>query len=361
MTDFAEPSAETDAFERDEARRWPRWLFVLLGLALGLTVGLVYAWVLNPVQYYDAAPVDLQPTHKENWILLIAAAYRQDGDLDRALSRLSDLADPGIGQTTAALTERDIAAGKSAVRIRALASLADALGARTNAMMIYLATPEPTLFFTPTPQPPTPTTTPAPTATDTPTATPTPTPTTTPTRTSSPTPTIHPTATRRPTPTLPPPYLLETSRRICTAEGMTPRIEIVVQTQDGAGIPGSEIWVTWSGGAERFLTGLKPELGLGYADFEMAADLTYAVAVGEPTNTIARGLTVESCFTGAGAASHTSWRLVVVATASAFTPTPTVSATPIVTSAPSATITRTPVPTIRATSTPTLTPQRTLP
>jgi hypothetical protein len=133
----------------------------------------------------------------------------------------------------------------------------------------------------------------------------------------------------------------------------------VVQTQDGAGIPGSEIWVTWTGGADRFLTGLKPELGLGYADFAMTPGIVYAVAVGEPAPPIVGGLSAETCRRGQDSSSLASWRLVIVATDQAFTPTPTPTITP------TAAATRTARPTSTATGTaapsPTPTQARVLP
>lgn len=324
MTDLYDPAFEGGSLEYGDGRRVPRWLFLLLGLALGLALGLTYTWVVNPVQYYNTDPVDLRQQHKERWILLVAAAYRQDGDLDRALSRLSGLEDPRIGQTVADLTRRDIQGGKPATRIRALAALADALGARTDEMMIYLATPESTALFTPTSPPPTPT------AGATPTTTPTPTAGATPTVTPTPLPTIA----LRPTATRSPPYYLERRQRICESGRQKPRIEIIVQTKEGAGIPGSEIWVTWAGGVDRFFTGLKPELGLGYADFEMEPGAVYAVAVGDPTLQIVNRLRAEPCRPGDGDSPLASWHLVIVATSEAFTPTPTATATRAMTVTP---------------------------
>ena len=145
MSDFTPAS-----WEPIGGSRRPRWLFLLIGLALGLALGLAYTWQLSPVQFYDTDPVDLHPYYKQRWTLLVAAAYRQDGDLDRTMARLAGLDDPQISQTVAELTAHYIETGKSATRIRALAALSDALGARTDDMLIYLETPEPTLFFTPT-------------------------------------------------------------------------------------------------------------------------------------------------------------------------------------------------------------------
>ncbi len=298
------------------------WWALLIGLLLGVAGGLGYAWGLDPVEFYNTEPVDLRPEHRETWLLLVASAYRQEGDLDRAMARLAGLQDPQVGQTVAALTERYIQAGKPAVRIRALASLADALGTRTDSMLIYLVTPEPTLFFTATPEPPTPTVTLAPA-----TLTPVPvTETATPTSTPTGTPTPYPTATRYPTPTSPPPYILESRQRLCEAGQGPPRIEIFVQTQEGAGLAGVELWVTGAGGADRFLTGLKPEVGLGYADFDIQPDVVYALAVGDPTARLTGDLRATRCRPGDENSPWSSWRLTIVANSEAFTPTPTPTA-----------------------------------
>jgi len=48
-----------------------------------------------------------------------------------------------------------------------------------------------------------------------------------------------------------------------------------------AGNAGIEVWVTWENGADRFVTGLKPDKGNGYGDFDMQPGGVYAIAVAE--------------------------------------------------------------------------------
>jgi hypothetical protein len=194
-----EPTREEGTVEPHAGRRWLRWLSLLIGLGLGLAVGLVYTWALNPVQFYNTAPADLRSEYREQWILLAAAAYRQDGDLNRALARLSRLNDDQISQTVTELTERYIQTGKSAARIRALAALADALGARTDKMLPYLIAPSPTVIDTPAA---TPTPVPSETPADTPASTPMPSPTLVQPDTPTYTPTSAPAASPTPSPTL---------------------------------------------------------------------------------------------------------------------------------------------------------------
>jgi hypothetical protein len=92
-----------------------------------------------------------------------------------------------------------------------------------------------------------------------------------------------------------------------------------VQTKEGAGIPGSEIWVIWSGGVDRFTTGLKPEIGPGYADFDMTPGLVYAVAVADPKLPVVDLLHAEACFPDEDDSLLASWRLVIVANSETFT------------------------------------------
>ena len=156
----------------EDSGRWLRLLALLLGLAIGLSASLYYAWQLYPVEFYNTDPVDLRSDHQKTWILLVSAAYRLDGNLERANARLTGLQDPQISQRVAKLTTSYISQGQSATRIRALALLADALGARTPEMLVYLATPEPSATAASATVPATATPSPSPTARASPTMSP---------------------------------------------------------------------------------------------------------------------------------------------------------------------------------------------
>ena len=60
-----------------------------------------------------------------------------------------------------------------------------------------------------------------------------------------------------------------------------------------------EILITWEGGAENFFTGLKPELGNGYADYIMTPNMIYTVQLRSGSD-IASGLTIPTCQTPRG-------------------------------------------------------------
>ena len=69
----------------------PRVLRFLIGLALGVVLGLGYAWRIQPVAYYDTAPDSLRQDYRVDYVLMVAQSYQAEGDLRLALVRLAAL------------------------------------------------------------------------------------------------------------------------------------------------------------------------------------------------------------------------------------------------------------------------------
>jgi hypothetical protein len=82
-----------------------------------------------------------------------------------------------------------------------------------------------------------------------------------------------------------------------------------VQDAAGDGVPGVQILVVWDNGQDRFFTGLKPELGAGYADFTMEPDTTYSLQLIEGESPVT-GLTAEECTGSSGEPYPGSWLLI---------------------------------------------------
>lgn len=253
--------------------------YLLTGLILGVAVGLGYAWLINPVKYVDAPPYALRQDFKLQYRTLIAVAYLYNGDLERAVYRLEALQDEDIARTLAMQAQQALAEGRPEIETQALGRLAVALGEGPE-----LAASEST--------PSTPVALPNSTqVTQSPTtviASPTPAESTTPTPTyisalhtlqvtNTPLPTLSPT----PTPTVGAPFMLQDAAQVCNPNLEIPRLEVVVRDAAGQEVPGVELVVSWSGGEENFFTGLKPELGLGYADYDMTVGVIYALRLAE--------------------------------------------------------------------------------
>ena len=70
-----------------------RWIWFLLFVILGIGLGLLYGWVINPVKYVDTTPAKLRSDYQTDYILMVAEAYQAEGDLDLAARRLAVLGD----------------------------------------------------------------------------------------------------------------------------------------------------------------------------------------------------------------------------------------------------------------------------
>ena len=294
---------------------------LIVGLALGVALGLLYTWVIDPVELVNTYPALLRTDYRQGWVRLVALSYIADGNLDRARARLEGLEQEDVAGAIGALIEEYAAAGRPADTLRSLTGLAEALDVRTPAMLVYLYTPAPSspvLVHTPLSAPtPTPVHTSVP-PTPSPPAVPTLDPTHTPTSqpgSALPSPTLASapgsTPLPSPTPSLLSRLYLARQEQVCQP-GQTPHIEVVVRDERGAGLPGVEVWLVWTGGADRAVTGLKPRDGAGYADFNAEPGVRYALSVGELGRPLVAGLQIEACpAQGSEAPAPGSWRLVV--------------------------------------------------
>ncbi|VAW31733.1 hypothetical protein MNBD_CHLOROFLEXI01-740, partial [hydrothermal vent metagenome] len=75
--------------------RYPTPLFILLGLAIGIGLGLAVGWVFWPTQFTDANPAVLDDNYRRDYLLLIADGYALDNSLAVAQQRIDDLGEDG--------------------------------------------------------------------------------------------------------------------------------------------------------------------------------------------------------------------------------------------------------------------------
>ncbi len=70
-------------------KRMPRWLPVVIAILLGIGVGLLYGWVISPVQFVDTTPASLREDYRTDYVLMIAEAYQTDQNAGQAARRLA--------------------------------------------------------------------------------------------------------------------------------------------------------------------------------------------------------------------------------------------------------------------------------
>ena len=95
---------------------------------LGIVLGVLVAWVVQPVTYTNTKPAALRADFKDQYRALIASAYLADGDLVRARDRLMLLEDADPYRALAEQAQRTLAEGTFPQEARALGLLAIALG-----------------------------------------------------------------------------------------------------------------------------------------------------------------------------------------------------------------------------------------
>lgn len=265
---------------------------VLLAFLVGLGLGLVYAWMISPLRITDADPSSLRADFKDHYRSAIAASYAATGNLPRARARLLLLGDPDPIGALNAQAQRMLASGENLRQIEPVTSLALAMDGNT-ASAVPASNPA-TEVVSGEEVPPTATLSPPPPeSSDLPTDTPFALETTSVIATSTP----RPTQTPLPSPGVP--FVLAGQEEICDANLPDGLLQVMVLNSSRRQMPGMKIIVAWDDGEEGFFTGLKPELGNGYADFMMTPDTSYSVQLAAGSD-IAAGLTAPICQTGGG-------------------------------------------------------------
>ena len=69
----------------------PRWVSILLATLLGIVIGLLYGWVIDPVQFTDITPDALRIDYKTDYVLMVAEAYQTEQKEEVAARRLAIL------------------------------------------------------------------------------------------------------------------------------------------------------------------------------------------------------------------------------------------------------------------------------
>ena len=264
---------------------------VLLALLAGIGLGILYSWVISPRQVVDAEPIALRADFKDQYRSAIAASYAATGNLARAQARLSLLGDSDPVEALNAQAQRVLASdpnGQSFADADQIAALASAIDQSGSALSTPVQTSTVEIVKE-TVNPPTSTLS-APTSETQVSST----------ETSEviETQSIPVESTPRPTrtliPTLGAPFSLTGRENICDPNLPDGLLQIVIFSSNRRQMPGVEIVITWEDGTESFFTGLKPELGNGYADYIMTPEITYTVQLRVGSD-IASGLSTPTC------------------------------------------------------------------
>jgi hypothetical protein len=283
---------EKDELDQNEQRG--NW-YLLTGLVIGLVLGVLYSWVISPVQYIDTDPSSLAAQYKDEYRRVIALAYGANRNLERARERLALMDSGDQIQALAAQAQRMVAENQPPNEARMLAILAADLGSgsQVSAPSPQSVAEQPTEVVTQNVSIPTEAAT-----LEVAAAIQTPTvfiPTQTPTATRTPIPTFTPRPTATPMRILDAPFVLKEKREICDGSVPAGLLQVQVTDENGDPLPGVRITVTWQEGEENFYTGLAPEVSPGYADFRIMPGTIYNLKVGEASDILSGIRLQEEC------------------------------------------------------------------
>ena len=241
----------------------------MLGLVAGITLGLVIAWGVLPVTFTNADPADLRQSLKDDYVRLASVKYESDANLETARRRIESLELSNPTQTFDDLITLE-QNSKSTDTQDALIHLGQALELK----LPYTAQrPAPGV---PTPE------------------------------------TVYVVAT--PIPSILTFRLVEHSQLTCADEPDTAHLRIIVRDSAAHDLPNIGIEISGADTQERetIYTGLKPERGVGYADYETTPG-TYAVRILDAETETVSNLTIgdapANCRADRGATPR-GWKLV---------------------------------------------------
>jgi hypothetical protein len=271
--------------------------YLLTGLILGLILGLVYSWVISPVSQVDTHPNLLRTDYKDIYRSLISRAYRANNNLPRAEARLDLIGDDEPALALAAQAQRFLAEGGDHEMAIILANLSAALQSSEAAENAPVPSTE---------------TAASPDSDENPTASNEDTEENGGNNSSTPTSsTQEPVSSRTPPPTESPPFILQDSFPICDPTLSESLIQVVATNSDGDGIPGVAIQISLGSDLkEVFYTGLKPELGLGYADFSAEPGLSYQIEIPD-SGLIISDIEVPTCQNESEESYWGSWEIYI--------------------------------------------------
>lgn len=67
------------------------WIKVSIAAIIGVTLGLIYGWVIQPVEYTDVTPNILRADYRADYVLMVAEAHQSEQDPETSARRLAIL------------------------------------------------------------------------------------------------------------------------------------------------------------------------------------------------------------------------------------------------------------------------------
>ena len=100
---------------------------IIIALAIGIVLGLIYGWVIDPIEYVDVTPNILREDYRVDYVLMTAEAYQNDFDSETAARRLAILGSESPASMTGQALEYAINNNFTETEIQLLQTLLTAM------------------------------------------------------------------------------------------------------------------------------------------------------------------------------------------------------------------------------------------
>ena len=67
------------------------WIKIIIAAIIGIALGLIYGWVIDPIQYTDITPNILREDYRADYVLMVAEAHQSAQDPETAARHLAIL------------------------------------------------------------------------------------------------------------------------------------------------------------------------------------------------------------------------------------------------------------------------------
>lgn len=65
------------------------WIKIIIAAIIGIALGLMYGWIIQPVQYTDVTPDILRADYRADYVLMVAEAHQSEQDPETSARRLA--------------------------------------------------------------------------------------------------------------------------------------------------------------------------------------------------------------------------------------------------------------------------------
>jgi hypothetical protein len=73
-----------------------RWILFLISILVGIAIGVIYGWFIQPIVYTNTSPEALKQDYQTDYVLMVAEIYSLEENVAGATRRLASLGDlPG--------------------------------------------------------------------------------------------------------------------------------------------------------------------------------------------------------------------------------------------------------------------------